>query len=71
MQGDRYTDAWILDKRLSRIPGKAVSNKPFYRSVGNNGCIRYICQKQPVDSSTADQLISRPAAQGDVVLAAS
>ncbi|KAF6264542.1 flagellar associated protein [Scenedesmus sp. NREL 46B-D3] len=37
--GDRYTDAWILEKRLSRIPGKPVSDKPFYRTVGSNSSI--------------------------------
>jgi hypothetical protein len=36
LQGDHYTDAWILEKRLSRIPGKPVSEKPFYRTVGSN-----------------------------------
>lgn len=39
LQGDRYTDAWILEKRLSRIPGKPVSDKPFYRTVGSNSSI--------------------------------
>ncbi|WIA28521.1 hypothetical protein OEZ86_011064 [Tetradesmus obliquus] len=37
--GDRYQDAWILEKRLSRIPGKPVSEKPFYRTVGSNSSI--------------------------------
>lgn len=34
MQGDRYCDAWILDKRLAKKPGTALSNKPFICRVG-------------------------------------
>ena len=37
-EGAPYVDAWILDKRLSRIPGKAV--KPFVTLVGRRSCIR-------------------------------
>jgi hypothetical protein len=40
LQGDRYIDAWILDKRLARIPGKNVSDKPFYRSTATKASIR-------------------------------
>jgi hypothetical protein len=34
VQGDRYIDAWILDERLSKKPGKALSEKPFHCRVG-------------------------------------
>lgn len=34
LQGDRYIDAWILDERLSKKPGKALSDKPFRCRVG-------------------------------------
>lgn len=33
-QGDRYIDAWILDKRLAKKPGTPLSNKPFHCRVG-------------------------------------
>jgi hypothetical protein len=39
-EGAPYIDAWILDKRLSRIPGKPVSDKPFATLVGTRGNIR-------------------------------
>ncbi|KIZ04247.1 hypothetical protein MNEG_3714 [Monoraphidium neglectum] len=38
-EGAPYVDAWILDKRLSRIPGKPVSDKPFATLVGRRGNI--------------------------------
>eukprot|EP00877_Chromochloris_zofingiensis_P014976 jgi/Chrzof1/9732/Cz04g13230.t1 len=52
-QGDRYIDAWILDKRLSKVPGKPISDKPFYLRTGthpslscgpgsNDGCLNEI-----------------------------
>jgi hypothetical protein len=34
LQGDRYIDAWILDKRLNKKPGTPLSNKPFHCRVG-------------------------------------
>jgi hypothetical protein len=34
VQGDRYIDAWILDKRLCKKPGKALSDKRFHLRVG-------------------------------------
>ena len=40
-EGAPYVDAWILDNRLSRIPGKPVSNKPFTTLVGRRGDIRW------------------------------
>jgi len=39
-EGAPYTDAWILEKRLSRIPGKPVSDKPFMTLVGRRGSVR-------------------------------
>jgi len=36
----RYIDSWILEKRLSKVPGKAVSSKPFYRRAALNPSVR-------------------------------
>lgn len=38
--GAPFTDAWLLQSRLSRAPGKPVSDKPFVTLVGRKGCIR-------------------------------
>eukprot|EP00775_Hariotina_reticulata_P007028 gene7028-7242_t len=39
-EGDRYIDSWILEKRLSKVPGNAVSSKPFYRRAAVNPSVR-------------------------------
>jgi hypothetical protein len=39
-EGAPFTDAWILALRLSRIPGKPVSDKPFVTLVGRCASLR-------------------------------
>ncbi|KAF8072579.1 hypothetical protein HT031_000239 [Scenedesmus sp. PABB004] len=58
--GDRYVDAWILDKRLSRaaLRGQPVSSQPFFRRVGGAGSVS-------CGPGSGDGCLARPALDTD------